>query len=241
MLSKLKPETSPLDRVNKQITRVINKQGDIIPESYIDQNEPSQTILLAQAEGVTTTDAEFHVSTDLDKQNKKQSMSALDPQYTYDLNGNRITMTDPTGTTTYVYDALNRLTSITNPSGEITSYTYDAAGRRTGMTLPNGLTTSYQYDTAGRLLDLIHQIGATNVAAFNYTYDNVGNRTSMTDEYGTHNYAYDQLYRLIQATHPQPTNPLEQFDYDAVGNRYPSSNVHNAANQLLEDDIHIQL
>jgi RHS repeat-associated protein len=58
---------------------------------------------------------------------------------------------------------------------------------------------------------------------------------SMTDEYGVHNYVYDALYRLTQATHPQPTNPLEQFNYDPVGNRLDTS-VYNAANQLLEDE-----
>jgi RHS repeat-associated protein len=61
----------------------------------------------------------------------------------------------------------------------------------------------------------------------------------MTDEYGTHSYIYDHLYRLTQATHPQPANPLENFDYDQVGNRYPNSNVYSAANQLLEDDTYI--
>jgi RHS repeat-associated protein len=233
MLTRLKAKTSPLDGVNKRITRVMNKQGDIVPESYVDQDEPVQTILLAQAKETTATDAQLIAGT------VQQSQNNLDPQYTYDLAGNRLTMTDPTGTTYYAYDALNRLTQITNPSGEVTTYTYDAVGRRTGMTLPNGLTTSYQYDAAGRVLDLIHQIGATNIAAFNYTYDKVGNRTSMTDEYGTHSYIYDQLYRLTQATHPQPANPLENFDYDPVGNRYPSSNVYNATNQLLEDDTYI--
>jgi RHS repeat-associated protein len=32
---------------------------------------------------------------------------------------------------------------------------------------------------------------------------------------------------------------MEGFDYDPVGNRYPTSNVYNAANQLLEDDTYI--
>ena len=44
----------------------------------------------------------------------------LDPIYTYDLNGNRTSMIDPTGLTTYAHDALNRLTSITNNQGRVT-------------------------------------------------------------------------------------------------------------------------
>ena len=47
----------------------------------------------------------------------------------------------------------------------------------------------------------------------------------MTDVDGTHNYVYDDLYRLINATHPapqQPQNPDEFFSYDKVGNRTTS-------------------
>jgi RHS repeat-associated protein len=181
--------------------------------------EGTANILLAQAKATVVVDMP-----------PAKPAAGADPQYTYDLNGNRLTMTDPTGTTYYEYDALNRLTKITNPNGEVITYTYDAVGRRTAMTYANGMTTSYTYDAAGRLLDLVYQLGATQVAAFSYTYDKVGNRTSMTDEYGGHNYVYDTLYRLTQATHPH---------YDPVGNRYPATNVYNAANQLLEDDTYI--
>ncbi|MBI4356063.1 MAG: RHS repeat protein [Candidatus Omnitrophica bacterium] len=47
-----------------------------------------------------------------------------------------------------------------------------------------------------------------------YTYDAVGNRATLTDRLGLHQYGYDALNRLIQAT-----NPTETFSYDPVGNR----------------------
>ena len=68
----------------------------------------------------------------------------FDPIYSYDLNGNRTSMIDPTGLTTYTYDALNRLTSITNNKGITTTFTYDALGRRTSMTHGNGVVTTYR-------------------------------------------------------------------------------------------------
>jgi len=67
----------------------------------------------------------------------------------------------------------------------------------------------------------------------------VGNRKSKADANGTANYGYDVLNRLLQATNPLPTNPLETFNYDAVGNRTNSnqngSSNFNQANELLDD------
>jgi len=45
---------------------------------------------------------------------KADQEADFDPIYTYDANGNRTVMIDPTGLTNYNYDELNRLTSITN-------------------------------------------------------------------------------------------------------------------------------
>jgi len=163
----------------------------------------------------------------------------MDPIYVYDLNGNRITMIDPTGLTTYNYDVLNRLTSITNNQGLTTTFTYDALGRRTSMTHDNGVVTNYTYDAASQLLSLVHQLGASTINSFTYAYDKVGNRKTKADNNGTANYTYDTLNRLINATNPLPSNPLESFTYDEVGNRTDSNqnglSNFDGANQLTDD------
>ena len=89
-------------------------------------------------------------------------------------------------------------------------------------------------------MSLVHQLGINPpINSFAYTYDKVGNRETKADNNGTANYTYDTLNRLVQATNPIPTNPLETFTYDAVGNRTDSNqnglSNFNQANQLQDD------
>jgi YD repeat-containing protein/YVTN family beta-propeller protein len=170
------------------------------------------------------------------------AQAAATMTYVYDRNGNRTQLSGTIGGSgvlnTYTYDALNRLTRLTGLGGQV-NFAYDTLSRRTGMTRPNGVATTYTYDPASQLTSLVHTVGGVPIASFSYAYDPVGNRTSLTDLDGTHDYAYDALNRLTQATHPQPANPAESFAYDPVGNRtgshLASSQIHDAANRLLED------
>ncbi len=50
--------------------------------------------------------------------------------YTHAITGERLSKTTPAGPTTYAYDTLGRLESVTLPDGTLIEYLYDAAGRR---------------------------------------------------------------------------------------------------------------
>jgi len=172
----------------------------------------------------TTTDYSF------------DSAGAFTVQYGYDAASNRTSMTDPQGgQTTYGYDTLNRLTSLSYGS-QTFGFGYDALSRRTSLTRPNGVSTSYDYDNLSRLLSVLHTSGSTTLDGASYTYDTAGNRTSKTDlrTSVTSNYTYDAIYQLLQVT--QGTSTTESYTYDLVGNRLSSLGVspyvYNSSNEL---------
>ena len=60
-------------------------------------------------------------------------------------------MTDGTGTTTYTYDQLDRLTESENGHKEIVKYEYDLANEQTKITYPNTKAVTRAFDKDGRL------------------------------------------------------------------------------------------
>jgi YD repeat-containing protein len=63
---------------------------------------------------------------------------------TYDNNGNLQTITEPSGTTTYTWNARNQLTGISGPAMSA-GFVYDGLGRREKKTI-NGSLTKFLYD-----------------------------------------------------------------------------------------------
>ena len=155
--------------------------------------------------------------------------------------GTETGVTDPeNGSTSYVYDTLNRLQTLTPPSafsgiGNF-GFSYDALSRRTQMTRPNGLKSVYAYDNLSRLLSVLHQSGSTTLDGATYAVDNAGNRTSRTPQpSGTaSNFSYDNIYELTQVT--QGASTTESYTYDPVGNRLSSLGLSpynvNTSNEL---------
>ncbi len=160
--------------------------------------------------------------------------------YAYDKTSNRTGFTDPEGgATTYAYDTLNRLSTLTPPapisSGNF-GFSYDALSRRTQMTRPNAVSTLYTYDNLSRLQSVLHQLSGGTIDGATYTVDNVGNRTTKGNSLTgvTENYTYDPIYQLTQVV--QGANTTESYSYDAVGNRLSALGVspynNNVSNQL---------
>jgi YD repeat-containing protein len=139
--------------------------------------------------------------------------------YDYDAVGNRTEMVDSTGTTTYEYDALNRLASVTFPGSRVVGYGYDALGRRTSITYPGGTDeVTYAYDEAGNVVSVTDW----NDDETTYDYDDTGLLTTETYPNGVAGtFDYDNADRLTGIEWKKGANTLASVDYtlDAVGNR----------------------
>jgi YD repeat-containing protein len=117
--------------------------------------------------------------------------------------GQRATMTDASGTTTYSYDNLERLTRKATPEGTL-SYTYDAAGNLATMTSSNtnGASVAYTYDDLNRLSTVVDN-RLTGQNATTYTYDAASNLATATYPNGLQaTFNYDRLNRLTSVVSP---------------------------------------
>jgi RHS repeat-associated protein len=100
---------------------------------------------------------------------------------TYDAHRNVKTATGPTGTTTYTYDANDRLTGIAYPNGLGLTYGYDSAGRRTSTTTSDGQANTATYDARGRLAT----VSSNGTVVTRYEYDAADRLNAMADANGS--------------------------------------------------------
>jgi YD repeat-containing protein len=127
-----------------------------------------------------------------------------------------------TGTYTYSYDRIGRLSSATCSKAAIPdyAYTYDKRGpvsekkeiTKLGETPPT-ITTDYVYDDAGRL-DYDDDPATPEPFTNDYTYDAAGRLTQATGTRGLSNMAYDGLNRMVAAT---GSGGSVTYTYDQMG------------------------
>ena len=141
-----------------------------------------------------------------------------DRTYTYDPLGNRLTLTDPAGTTAGGYDPLSQVTRLDYPAGFFTadtSYLYDGVGNRLRETV-NGTPANYSPNS-------LNQYRQRETQTF--TYDGNGNLTN--DQ--TTIFAYDSENRLLSAS-----ANTSSYTYDPFGRRL-SKTVGGVTTRFLYD------
>jgi RHS repeat-associated protein len=114
------------------------------------------------------------------------------------------------GTWTYGYDAANRMTSSTAPSGTVTTYGYDGASNRTSVKVGNKQPTTTSYDAAG--------LPTTSSDNTTYSHDAIGELTKIDRSPGTSNdwnYAYNAWGVVTSGAHVVGT-PDVSYTTDAL-------------------------
>ena len=135
--------------------------------------------------------------------------------------------------TTYSFDALGRVVSVTNPRGAVTGCFYDKVGNQTNIVdaltnmasyvydnmnrviqtvLPDGRVAMNTYDTLGRLTA---KIGAGSIPAY-YDYDAAGRMIALIDGMTNRtSFAYDAFGRLTRKTYADGT--FYSYSYNVRG------------------------
>jgi RHS repeat-associated protein len=133
-----------------------------------------------------------------------------DVSYTYDAAGQRATMTDGTGTTSYTRNVDDLITQVSNGAGATVGYGYDPAGRLTTLSYPGNRPVSYTYDPAGQLTGLTDW--ANHTISFGYTTD--GRLSTTTDPNGvTSTTTYDPAGQPTQIDLTAGSTSLATFGY----------------------------
>jgi RHS repeat-associated protein len=102
-------------------------------------------------------------------------------KYTYDADGNLEKRVDPTGTTTFTLDPLNRVTKESLPGSLSNEYSYDEASNLIGFTDAGG-STHYFYNWLNELIAMYDPGGnceATPVKCTHAEYDGAGSLTKL--------------------------------------------------------------
>ncbi len=149
--------------------------------------------------------------------------------YAYDNDGNRVQMTDGTGTTTYTPDELGQITTVVAPNWTV-QYRYDLDGNRVKLIYPDSTQVTYSFDKADRLASLTDWSNRT--ISYSYRPDSLVQAVTKL-ALTTASYSYDNAVRLTQVANVLNRNEatISQHSYtlDAVGNRTQVSELIPAA------------
>jgi RHS repeat-associated protein len=131
----------------------------------------------------------------------------------YDSQGNQKSINAPLSrNTSKNYDALNRLSHITDPNSGISLLGYDANDNLASVKDPRNFITTYNHNGFGDLAQLISPDAGTTTN----TFDSGGNLKTATDARGAvATYSYDALNRVTKQAY---TDQTINFTYDAGTN-----------------------
>lgn len=148
-----------------------------------DYDEKGRLTGHTQASGKKTTYDYDKLNDLLEKsyQDAKGETSEKDVTYAYNSAGERVSMKDQTGKSSYEYDALGRITKVTSGSKKDVSYVYDDADNLQAIVYPDGTKVSYEYDLNDNLVKLTDRNGKVTT----YKHDALNRVTEVIRSNGT--------------------------------------------------------
>jgi RHS repeat-associated protein len=153
-------------------------------------------------------------------------LAPISLSYGYYADGSRKEMLTPAGAFTYQYDAVGRMSSLTNPASETTQWSYFDNDWLHTQQLEVGVLTTYSYNGRGQLTRLINELNAVTLSDFDgFTYDGASNRksysasvTGYASATGSSAYEYDAKNQLKREQSTRGAGLDHAFDYDGAGN-----------------------
>ncbi len=147
-----------------------------------------------------------------------------------------MSLTDAVGSvTSFGYDQRGLLTSVTDPLQKITSLLYDVNGSPISKTDRNGTPLTYAYTPTAMLQSITYP----DSSQMTNTYDSLDRLTQLNDSIGTSSFSYDADGRITGFT--DADGFALSYLYDAAGNltqiTYPDTSkvtyAYDAANRLI--------
>ena len=211
-LARVSAVTDPLGRVTRygydgagNRTSLTDAEGRVTTTSYDAANEPT---------AITYSDG------------KTPNVSNI----TYDANGQRTGMTDGSGTWSWTWDSLHRLTNVTEGNNGTVKYQYDLRNDLTTITYPDGHSVMRGYDDAGRWTSVTDWLGNTTTFGYdpssNLTTETLPSATGVTD---TSTYAADDTLSSMSDKHGASTLFAASYSRDA--NRQLTSDSSQPASE----------
>jgi len=166
--------------------------------------------------------------------------------YTYDVDGNRLTVQYPSGTAfNYTYTNRNQVASIKpglSGGTAVVSYAFDPSGNITTRTLDNGTSTAYTVDAVNRDTAVAHNL-VGGAKRFDYAYNSVNDITAVQRDSGAGDgFTYDLTQQILGYAQNGTvnlgagtvTNPATNTNltFDGCGNRTTLNSVNQTFNNM---------
>ena len=134
---------------------------------------------------------------------------------TYNSTGLPLTTSQGSRTTTFTYDAAQRVESITDPLHRTIQFGYDASNRVVSQTLPDGRLIAFQYDENGNLTGITPPSRPQHTFAFSVADLLLAYTPPVLPNTGSTTFAYDRDHQFTLVT--RPDNSTITPHYDSAG------------------------